>query len=89
MGLKNSKGEKKKEKGKDLEENKQKTTKGNNLSTKENGNQEEMHESWNDRVLYSKNNDNKITKDDFELLTVIGKGSFGKVSFFYFRKFRF
>jgi len=37
-----------------------------------------MHESWNDTVLFSRN-ETKVTKDDFELLTVIGKGSFGKV----------
>jgi len=42
----------------------------------ENG--DDMHESWNDEVLFSKNNQ-KVTKDDFELLNVIGKGSFGKV----------
>jgi serine/threonine protein kinase len=36
-----------------------------------------MHPSWNDTVLYG--NNTKITKDDFELLNVIGKGSFGKV----------
>jgi serine/threonine protein kinase len=39
---------------------------------------DEMHESWNDQTLFSQNNA-KVTKDDFELLTVIGKGSFGKV----------
>jgi len=39
---------------------------------------DEMHESWNDDVLFSRNNQ-KVTKDDFELLNVIGKGSFGKV----------
>lgn len=39
--------------------------------------QEDMHPSWNDTVLYG--NNSKITKDDFELLNVIGKGSFGKV----------
>jgi serine/threonine protein kinase len=38
-----------------------------------------MHESWNDRVLFSENPNEKVTKDDFELMTVIGKGSFGKV----------
>lgn len=35
----------------------------------------EMHPSWNDTELYSSG----VTKDDFELMTVIGKGSFGKV----------
>jgi len=39
---------------------------------------DDMHESWNDDILFSKNNQ-KVTKDDFELLNVIGKGSFGKV----------
>jgi serine/threonine protein kinase len=39
---------------------------------------DEMHESWNDPVLFSLD-ENKICKDDFELMTVIGKGSFGKV----------
>jgi len=46
------------------------------LSKDENG--DDMHESWNDEILFSKNNQ-KVTKDDFELLNVIGKGSFGKV----------
>jgi len=39
---------------------------------------DDMHESWNDDILFSRNNQ-KVTKDDFELLNVIGKGSFGKV----------
>eukprot|EP01118_Nematostelium_gracile_P017505 TRINITY_DN74_c0_g1_i1.p1 TRINITY_DN74_c0_g1~~TRINITY_DN74_c0_g1_i1.p1 ORF type:complete len:409 (-),score=123.26 TRINITY_DN74_c0_g1_i1:149-1375(-) len=39
----------------------------------------EIHESWNDPVLFSEGGTTKIGKDDFELLTVIGKGSFGKV----------
>eukprot|EP01117_Protostelium_nocturnum_P019546 TRINITY_DN84_c0_g1_i1.p1 TRINITY_DN84_c0_g1~~TRINITY_DN84_c0_g1_i1.p1 ORF type:complete len:426 (+),score=194.31 TRINITY_DN84_c0_g1_i1:249-1526(+) len=39
--------------------------------------EEDLHPSWNDQVLYG--NPTKMTKDDFELLTVIGKGSFGKV----------
>jgi len=38
----------------------------------------DVHESWNDDILFSSNNQ-KVTKDDFELLNVIGKGSFGKV----------
>lgn len=39
-----------------------------------------IHPSWNDDMLYSSTpGDAKVTKDDFELLTVIGKGSFGKV----------
>jgi serine/threonine protein kinase len=38
-----------------------------------------MHESWNDQVLFNRTNEAKVSKDDFELLTVIGKGSFGKV----------
>jgi serum/glucocorticoid-regulated kinase 2 len=41
---------------------------------------DDMHPSWNDEVLFTRNNTNQIvTKDSFELLTVIGKGSFGKV----------
>jgi hypothetical protein len=47
----------------------------------ETGKEDEMHESWNDQTLFSSNN-TKVTKDDFELLTVIGKGSFGKVNLF-------
>lgn len=55
-------------------------TKGNDAtSTDEADSDEKMHESWNDMVLFSKSNDTKVTKDDFELLNVIGKGSFGKV----------
>jgi len=41
-----------------------------------------MHPSWNDEVLYDKDKtgvSNKVTKDDFDLMAVIGKGSFGKV----------
>jgi len=46
--------------------------------------EEEMHPSWDDEILFSKDGapkpeEKKISKDDFELLTVIGKGSFGKV----------
>jgi serum/glucocorticoid-regulated kinase 2 len=40
----------------------------------------ELHTSWNDQVLYSKTGETKVSKEDFELLTVIGRGSFGKVS---------
>ena len=44
------------------------------------GEEDEMHPSWNDETLFSLNpGAQKVTKDDFELLTVIGKGSFGKV----------
>ena len=40
----------------------------------------ELPEEWHDRVLFSKDaNDKPISKEDFELLKVIGKGSFGKV----------
>ncbi len=36
--------------------------------------------SWNDPVLFSRHKNQKpVTKDDFELVKVIGKGSFGKV----------
>jgi len=38
-----------------------------------------MHESWNDQILFAETPISKISKDDFELLNVIGKGSFGKV----------
>jgi len=51
----------------------------NNTTQRKEGEDEEMHESWNDEVLFAQNPVGKITKDDFELLTVIGKGSFGKV----------
>jgi len=51
---------------------------GNNGAATNGKDDDEMHESWNDTVLFTKN-DAKVTKDDFELLTVIGKGSFGKV----------
>jgi len=40
--------------------------------------EDQMHDSWNDPMLFSRN-DTKATKDDFELMNVIGKGSFGKV----------
>jgi len=40
--------------------------------------EDEIHPSWNDEELYNRDK-KKVTKDDFELLTVIGKGSFGKV----------
>lgn len=43
------------------------------------GGDEDMHPSWNDEVLFSRAGPSKVTKDDFELLNVIGKGSFGKV----------
>jgi serum/glucocorticoid-regulated kinase 2 len=45
---------------------------------KENTNEEDIHPSWDDQILFSKG-EKKVSKDDFELLTVIGKGSFGKV----------
>lgn len=43
------------------------------------GEENDIHPSWNEPVLFSADNNNKVTKDDFELLAVIGKGSFGKV----------
>ena len=49
--------------------------------SKDNNNSDDIHPSWNDQALFSSNGQ-KVAKDDFELLTVIGKGSFGKVSFF-------
>jgi serine/threonine protein kinase len=39
---------------------------------------DELDPSWNDAILFSADK-KKVTKEDFELLTVIGKGSFGKV----------
>ncbi|KAL6074517.1 Serine/threonine-protein kinase Sgk2 [Balamuthia mandrillaris] len=45
----------------------------------EDGNTDELHPSWNEPILYSKDGLNKLGKEDFELLSVIGKGSFGKV----------
>lgn len=47
-------------------------------TTKSSEESDDVHESWNDDVLFSRNNQ-KVTQDDFELLNVIGKGSFGKV----------
>ncbi|PRP75317.1 protein kinase [Planoprotostelium fungivorum] len=49
--------------------------------TPETGGDNELHPSWQDEVLYSSGGPQqaKMTKDDFELLTIIGKGSFGKV----------
>lgn len=41
--------------------------------------EDDIHPSWNEPVLFSADNNTKVTKDDFELLAVIGKGSFGKV----------
>jgi len=40
--------------------------------------EDEIHPSWNDEELFNRDK-KKVCKDDFELLTVIGKGSFGKV----------
>ena len=42
----------------------------------------DIHPSWNDEILFSGDGKKKIGKDDFELLAVIGKGSFGKVRVF-------
>lgn len=41
----------------------------------------EIHPSWNDEVLYTskENHGKKVSKNEFELLAVIGKGSFAKV----------
>jgi len=54
---------------------------GAKLERKESRNsaEPEMHPSWNDEMLFSQSPEHKVTADDFELLTVIGKGSFGKV----------
>lgn len=54
----------------------------NSVGTHASTDEEEMHPSWDDEVLFNEDKSNeskKITKDDFELMTVIGKGSFGKV----------
>jgi len=51
----------------------------NGANGRKGSDEDEIHESWNDPVLFSEVPVTKITKDDFELLTVIGKGSFGKV----------
>jgi len=48
-------------------------------SEKENEEEVDMHPSWNDEELYNRDAKSKVTKDDFELLNVVGKGSFGKV----------
>lgn len=58
----------------------QKTPETNRSSTNRESlvKEEDIHPSWSDAVLYSQN-EKKVTKDDFELLNVIGKGSFGKV----------
>jgi len=54
------------------------STNGKEKEDKEDNDQEELDPSWSDPILYS-GDQKKVTKDDFELLTVIGKGSFGKV----------
>eukprot|EP01116_Phalansterium_solitarium_P006319 TRINITY_DN18623_c0_g1_i1.p1 TRINITY_DN18623_c0_g1~~TRINITY_DN18623_c0_g1_i1.p1 ORF type:complete len:417 (-),score=86.55 TRINITY_DN18623_c0_g1_i1:265-1515(-) len=41
---------------------------------------DDIHPSWHDEMLYQKEKEPKrITQDDFELMAVVGKGSFGKV----------
>lgn len=90
MGNKNAKSSKK---GAKKEENETTTTATPTTSTdtgSDNGKNvapnastegsDDIHPSWNDQVLFTRNgSEKKVTKDDFELLTVIGKGSFGKV----------
>jgi hypothetical protein len=44
----------------------------------EDGNDDGDEGGWGDQTLFSRNKQ-KVTKEDFELLTVVGKGSFGKV----------
>lgn len=91
MGNKNAKSSKK---GAKKEENETTTTATPTTSTdtgSDNGKNvapnastegsDDIHPSWNDQVLFTRNgSEKKVTKDDFELLTVIGKGSFGKVN---------
>jgi len=61
-------------------ENGNSNSNGKDGDGKEDGKEEDgFHDSWNDRVLFSSDDEAKVTKDDFELMTVIGKGSFGKV----------
>jgi serine/threonine protein kinase len=43
--------------------------------------EEDVHESWNDPMLFSRTESPKVlTKDDFEIVMHIGDGSFGKVN---------
>jgi len=91
MGGKSSKSKEGKDKKKEQQESvsdKQTPSQSNiiveatpptNGSNRKESDDEEIHESWNDEILFAENPTTKITKDDFELLTVIGKGSFGKV----------
>jgi serum/glucocorticoid-regulated kinase 2 len=53
--------------------------KNNNVATEPSEEDNDIHPSWNDDMLFTDKGGTKVTKDDFELLTVIGKGSFGKV----------
>lgn len=88
MGGKSSKSKDKKKEQQDSTSDKQTPSQNNvtveasppaNGSNRKESDDEEIHESWNDDVLFAETPTTKITKDDFELLTVIGKGSFGKV----------
>lgn len=86
MGNKPPKEKTEKKKGKNVEDDSRNSTEPqekpqeNNQvpATQGKENQEDVHPSWNDQILFSRN-EKRVTKDDFELLTVIGKGSFGKV----------
>jgi len=91
-GSKNKEGKENKEKkGKEHSETSQKqgsvvtpqttaeAAPANGSNDRKESDEDEIHESWNDEVLFAENPVTKINKDDFELLTVIGKGSFGKV----------
>jgi len=55
-----------------------KATKDGKIEIGELASMDEMDPSWKDKDLYNKDG-TKVSKDDFELLSVIGKGSFGKV----------
>ena len=82
MGQKQSKGAKGKGKGKNAEspaeEAPAQSTTPSTPSTPTQSDTNESKLDWEAPVLYSENNE-KVCADDFELLKVIGRGSFGKV----------
>ena len=95
MGQKQSKGKGKKGSSKSSEPEASPAPSGNNAPAKSENNapaaapakdsktEKKGEIDWEAPVLFS--DDNKpVCKDDFELLKVIGKGSFGKVCFLFF-----